>query len=370
MWQHVEFLGYHNGLAKAMVIGSLALALAGCNEIAAQKAAPIRPVLVTAVHYEAQARDRSFVGTVRPRIESDLGFRVGGKVLRRLVEVGALVDAGTPLATLDEVDLKLQAEQAEAEQRAASGVLAQASAAETRTKELRQKGWSTDAQLDQAKAAADEARARLNRAERQVELTKNSLSYATLVADAPGVVTATLIEPGQVVAAGQTAFRVARLSEKEVVVAVPETLLARAKSGEARVSIWSVPDKLYVARLRELAPSADPATRTYLAKFSMPGVGDEVQLGMTAMLILSEPASERVARLPLSALFDQGGGPAVYVADALSGAITLQPVSVKAYESNDVLISGGVEEGAKVVTLGVQKLNPAERVKVVSALSF
>ena len=126
-------------------------------------------------------------------------------------------------------------------------MLAQASAAEGRTKELRQKGWSTDAQLDQAKAAGDEARARLNRADRQVELTKNSLSYATLAADAPGVVTATLIEPGQVVSAGQTAFRVARLAEKEVVVAVPETLLARAKSGEARVSIWSVPDRLYVA---------------------------------------------------------------------------------------------------------------------------
>ena len=281
-----------------------------------------------------------------------------------------MVDAGTPLATLDEVDLKLQAEQAEAERRAASGVLAQAAAAEARTKELRQKGWSTDAQLDQAKAAGDEARARLNCAERQVELTKNSLSYATLLADAPDVVTATLIEPGQVVSAGQTAFRVARLSEKEVVVAVPETLLARAKSGEARVSIWSVPDKLYVAKLRELAPSADPATRTYLAKFSVPGVGDEVQLGMTAMLILSEPASERVARLPLSALFDQGAGPAMYVADAATGGITLKPVSVKAYESNDVLISGGVEEGAKVVTLGVQKLNPAEKVKVVSSLSF
>ena len=129
-------------------------------------------------------------------------------------------------------------------------------------------------------------RARLNRADRQVELTKNGLSYATLAADAPGVVTATFIEPGQVVSAGHTAFRVARLAEKEVVVAVPETLLARAKSGEARVSIWSVPDRLYVAKLRELAPSADPATRTYLAKFSVPGVGDEVQLGMTAMLIL------------------------------------------------------------------------------------
>jgi RND family efflux transporter MFP subunit len=249
-------------------------------------------------------------------------------------------------------------------------MLAQASAAEARAKELRQKGWSTDAQLDQAKAAADEARARLKRAERSVDLTKNSLSYATLVADAPGVVTSTLIEPGQVVAAGQTAIRVARLAEKEVVVAIPETLLARAKSGDARVTIWSEPDKVYVAKLRELAPSADQTTRTYQAKFSLPGVGDDVQLGMTATLTLSEHESERVARLPLSALFNQGAGPELYVADAKTGTVTLKPVTVKAYESNDVLISGGVDEGASVVALGVQKLNPAEKVKVVSSLSF
>jgi RND family efflux transporter MFP subunit len=322
------------------------------------------------VRYEARVANRSFVGTIRPRIESDLGFRVAGKVLRRLVEVGALVNAGQPLATLDEVDLNLQAEQAQAELSAATGVLAQASAAESRSKELRQKGWSTDAQLDQAKAAADEARARLNRAQRSVELTKNSLSYATLVADAPGVVTATLIEPGQVVASGQAAIRVARLDEKEVAVAIPETLLARAKSGEARVSIWSEPDRQYVAKLRELAPSADPATRTYLAKFSMPGAGDEVQLGMTATLVLSDDASERIARLPLSALFDQGGGPSVYVVDRETGAITLKQVTVNAYESKDVLISDGVDEGASVVTVGVQKLDPAQKVRVVPSLSF
>jgi RND family efflux transporter MFP subunit len=345
------------------------LVLAACDPMTAQPAAPVRPVLVTPAHYEAKVSDRSFVGIVRPRIESDLGFRVAGKVSRRLVEVGTRVEVGQPLAVLDEVDLALQAEQAAAELRAATGVLAQATAAEGRAKELRQKGWSTDAQLDQAKAAGDEARARLNRAERSVELTKNSLSYATLVADAGGVVTATLIEPGQVVAAGQTAIRLARLAEKEVVVAIPETLLTRARSGEAQVSIWSNPDKRYTARLRELAPSADPATRTYLAKFSLPEAGDEVQLGMTATLTLSEPASERVARLPLSALFNQGQGPSVYVADE-KGALTLRRVSVKSYERDDVLISDGVEEGANVVALGVQKLDPAQKVKIVSSLSF
>jgi RND family efflux transporter MFP subunit len=354
----------------AILPALLALGLAGCNDSVAQKSEPPRPVLVTTVHYESQHPDRSFVGTIRPRIESDLGFRVAGKVAKRLVEVGALVDAGQPLATLDEADLKLQAQQADAEYRAATGVAAQAEASETRTKELRAKGWATDAQMDQARATADEARSRLNRAERSVELTRNSLSYATLLADAPGVVTATLIEPGQVVASGQTAIRVARLAEKEVVVSVPETLLGRAKSGEAKVSIWSEPGKQYVAKLRELAPAADAATRTYLAKFSMPGAGDEVQLGMTATLTLSDASSDRVARLPLTALFNQGEGPTLFVADAKTGSVELRKVEVKAYESKDILITGGVREGATVVTLGVQKLDPAQKVKVVSALSF
>ena len=290
-------------------------ALAGCNDKAAETWRPGRPVLVATVHYEAETPERSFVGTIKPRIETDMGFRVPGKVAKRLVEVGQTVDVGQPLATLDEVDLKLQAEQAEAEFRAATGVLAQAAAAEQRAKDLRAKGWTTDAQLDRASAAADEARARLNRAERSVELTKNSLSYATLVADTRGVVTATLIEPGQVVASGQTAIRVARFAEKEAVVAIPETLVGRAKSGTATVTLWSEADKKYAAKLREIAPSADPATRTYLAKFSLPEADDNVSLGMTATLTLADAATERVARLPLSALFSQGGDPSLYIVD-------------------------------------------------------
>jgi RND family efflux transporter MFP subunit len=347
----------------------LAIALAGCNDKVAEKATPGRPVLVASVHYEPESPERSFVGTIKPRIEADMGFRVPGKVAKRLVEVGQTVDVGQPLATLDEVDLKLQAEQAEAEFRAATGVLAQAAAAEQRARDLRAKGWATDATLDSAKAAGDEARARLNRAERSVELTKNSLSYATLEADTRGVVTATLVEPGQVVASGQTAIRVARFGEKEAVVAIPETLLGRAKDGVATVSLWSEPDKKYAAKLREVAPSADPATRTYLAKFSLPSADDRVSLGMTATLSLADPATERVARLPLSALFSEGGDPSFYVVDA-AGQVSLKPVTVKSYESGDVVISGGVDEGAQVVTLGVQKLDPAQKVRIVSSLSF
>src|SRR5579871_1554086 len=203
----------YSRLLAGISLAAVAVALAGCNDKVAEKPAESRPVLVATAHYEAQSPERSFVGTIRPRIETDMGFRVPGKVAKRLVDVGQTVDVGQSLATLDEVDLKLQAEQAEAEQRAATGVLAQAGAAEQRAKDLRAEG--------------------------SVELTNNSLSYATLVADTRGVVTATMIEPGQVVAAGQAAIRVARLGEKEAVVAVPETLLNRAKSGAATVTLWS-----------------------------------------------------------------------------------------------------------------------------------
>jgi RND family efflux transporter MFP subunit len=364
-----SILSSFSRLLAGASLAFVAVLLAGCNEKVAEKPTPTRPVLVAKVHYESDNPERSFVGTVKPRIEADMGFRVPGKVAKRLVEVGDTVNVGQPLATLDEVDLRLQAEQADAELHAATGVLAQAAAAEKRAIDLRAKGWATDAQLDQAKATADEARARLNRAERSVDLTKNSLSYATLEADSRGVVTATLVEPGQVVTAGQTAIRVARFREREAWVAIPETLLTRAKDGVATVTLWSEPGKKYAAKLREVAPSADPATRTYLAKFSLPDADDRVSLGMTATLTLSDPETERVARLPLSALFSEGDAPSLYVVDA-SGDIKLKPVKVKSYGTDDVIISSGVDEGDQVVTLGVQKLDPGQKVRVVSALAF
>src|SRR3954465_390507 len=148
MLVHSIFSSYYR-LLTAVTIALLAVALVGCNEKLAEKSAPGRPVLVATVHYEAESPERSFVGTIKPRIETDMGFRVPGKVAKRLVEVGQALEPGPPAATLDQVDLKLQAEQAEAEFRAATGVLAQAGAAEQRAKDLRGKGWTTDAQLDQ-----------------------------------------------------------------------------------------------------------------------------------------------------------------------------------------------------------------------------
>ena len=274
-------------------------------------------MLTIKVQYEPQTPDRSFVGTIRPRIENDVGFRVSGKVAKRVVEVGQLVDArpaaGTARRSRPEAAGRTGRGRAA---RPPSGVLAQADASERRAIELRAKGWTTDVQMDQARAAADEARGRVTRAERSVELTRNNLSYATLTADARGVVTSTSAEPGQVVAAGQGVVRIARIAEKEVVVAVPETLVARAQGGEARVSLWSDPDKTYIAKLRELAPAADAATRTYLAKFSIPDATDDVKLGMTATLTLCRcrrPSASRACRCRRSTI--RATAPALFVAD-------------------------------------------------------
>ena len=322
------------------------------------------------MHYGAETPERSFVGTIRPRIETDMGFRVPGKVAKRLVEVGQTVDVGQPLAILDEVDLKLQAEQAEAEFRAATGVLAQAGAAEQRAKDLRAKGWTTDAQLDQSHAAADEARARLNRAERQVELTKNTLSYATLLADSRGVVTSTLIDPGQVVAAGQTrdpgralcregsrgrdprnAGRPCQVRhrQRDAVVGRGEEIHREAardravrRSGDADLS-----GKVLAAGSRRQGVArhdrdADAGGCRHRARRKTAAVG-AVQPGQQSLAVYSS---------------------------TMPAAVKLQPVIVKSYESNAVVVSGGVNDGAKVVALGVQKIDPAQKVRVVSALSF
>lgn len=347
------------------------VALGACQQSEAQTppAPPERPVLTARVAFEPLVPARSFVATVRPRIESDLGFRVSGKVARRLVNVGDRVTAGRPLATLDATDLRLQREQAEAERAAAAASFQQAQGDLGRAQTLVRQGWSTAVTLDRQQAAAEEARGRLTRAERALSLAQNALAYASLAADQTGVVTAALVEPGQVVAAGQAAIRIAHTAEKEAVVAVPEMLVGQVRAGAAAVTLWSLGERRYAASLRELSPVADAATRTYAARYAIPDAGEEVGLGMTATVTVTDPALRKVARLPLSALFNQGTGPAVWII-GVDGRPALRPVTVTGYEGRAVLIEAGLAEGDQVVTMGVQKLDPGQRVRVVEALRF
>lgn len=353
-------------LALVSLVG---LGLAACtdgNASADPKPAEARAVRVETVAYQPRTRERTFVGTVRPRIESDLGFRVAGKIAERLVQQGQSVTKGQPLARLDATDLALQKQQAEAELAAAEVNLNASLAQDKRTRDLRGAGWATQATLDQQLARSADARGRLDRARRALDLAANQLAYGTLIADTDGVVTATLAEPGQVVAAGTPVVRLARAGEREAVVAVPEALIERVRTGEARVTLWSNAEKTYRATLREFAASADPATRTFQARFTIQDADDGVVIGMTATVAVGEPASARVARLPISALYAEGRGPAVFVVDA-SGKLTLKPVTVAGYDGRDVLIAEGVAEGDKVVSLGVHKLDEGQRVRIVDA---
>ncbi len=361
--------------ARSPLSGALLLAMlvGACDSSAGKTPAaeqtPTRPVLVTPVQYQSITQPRSLAATVRPRTESDLGFRVSGKVARRLVQNGDLVRKGQALLVLDTTDFKLQLEQAEAEVRAATTSVAQADADEARTRTLNKDGWSPQAMLDKARAAAQEQRSRLTRSQRAVELSRNALDYATLEADADGVVTATPVEPGQVITAGQAAVRLARLGELEALVALPETFVERARAATASLALWSLPGRSYEVRLRELSPAADGATRTYAARYTILNPDGAVRLGMSATLTLSEDADERAVRLPLTALFDHGGGPSVWVVDD-AGKLTARSVSIARYDGQKVLIAKGVSEGESVVTLGVEKLDEGVVVRPTQSLSF
>lgn len=342
-------------------------ALAACDKPAvAAKAERERPVSTTQVRFAPASAPRTLVGVVRARIESNLGFRVTGKIAERLVDRGAMVKAGQPLATLDRTDWTLQLQQAQSALASAQAARDQAVAERGRITSLRGRGWSTNSDFDRANATADQAISAYDQAAKAVTLAQNTLSYATLVADADGVVTATLAEPGQVVASGQAVVSLAHADAREADVSIPETLIDKARSGTAMVTLWSRPDKAYQAKLRELTPSADPATRTYPARFSIEGAGPEIALGMTATVTLAD-ASSVVARLPLGAILDEGHGPTVFVIDPITKALTSRPVTVAAYDAQDALVSKGLSEGETVVALGVHKLRAGETVRLASS---
>jgi RND family efflux transporter MFP subunit len=351
--------------AAAPALAALSLLLlAACKEEAAPVAKAERPVQVVRVAFAPEHPSRDFVGIVRARTEADLGFRVAGKIVDRPVNVGDRVAAGDVVARLDPQDLQLQVESAEAELAAATSNLTQAAAEEERYAGLKARGYAAVADYDRRKAARDEADGRLQRARRTLELARNQLAYAELKADSDGVITAASAEPGQVVAIGQAVVRLARRGDKEAVVALPETWLAEAGKATARVALWSAPGRSFTAHLRELSPQADPATRTYAARFTIADADDTVALGMTATVTLSPGGEARMARLPLSAVINRGSGPAVYVVES-SGALVLSPVTVASFSEDTARITGGLREGDRVVTLGVQKLEAGEKVRTV-----
>ncbi len=348
-------------------IAALALLplLAACGEPATSATPKAeRPVQVQRVAFQSEDAGREFVGVVRARRETDLGFRVAGKIIERTVNVGDTVHAGDVVARIDAQDLDLQVQSAQAELTAATSNLADASAEEARYGNLKVRQAVAAADYDHKKAAKDEAVGRLARAQRALDLARNQLAYAELKVDVDGVIMATPAETGQVVAIGQAVARLAHQGEMEAVVALPETWLAEARGARATVRLWSGPERRFSAHLRELSPQADAMTRTYAARFTIDDPDASVALGMTATLTLSHAAATSAAKLPLAAILNRGTGPSVYVVDT-SGALELRPVTVASFTEDAALVTAGVSNGDRVVTLGVQKLDAGQRVRAI-----
>jgi membrane fusion protein, multidrug efflux system len=328
--------------------------------------APIRAVRTVTVAPQTAGGVHEYAGEVRARTESRLGFRVGGKIVRREADLGDSVRAGQVLAQLDPQDLKLGQEAAKAALSAAQVNLDQAGADFKRFKELRDQGFISSAELERRETALKAAQAQMEQARAQNSVQGNQATYASLVADARGVITAVEAEPGMVVAAGAPVLRLAHDGPRDVVFAVPEDKVALVKQlsavpGRFKVRLWGSDEQTLPATIREISAAADPVTRTFLVKADVGNAA--VKLGQTATVLLELPQTAGVTKLPLSALKEEQGKTVVWVVDRASMTVTPQPVQVAGAEGNDAVIAGGLQPGQVVVTAGVHVLNPGQQVK-------
>lgn len=342
------------------------LLLVGCKQ--APQVREVRPVVhAMRVSMEAGSGERTYSGVVVARHEVQESFRVDGRIERRLVDVGERVHAGQVLAMLDEKDLRLSMESALAEQAAALSNRAQALTDEKRYATLLSRNVVSRAEYDAKHLAADEAKGRLDRAERALKLAMNRLEYTKLVASTDGVVTTVSAEAGQVVSPGQVVMSVARDGELEVLVDIPESQIQALQGASAEATLWSKSDLRLLAVLREIAPAANTTTRTYAVRYSLGEVDASVRLGMTATLRLSSPETTTPAstlRIPASALFDQGGGMGVWRVDPETGRLSFRLVAVDRYSDRDAYVHGELAEGDVIVVAGVHKLDAAMQVRL------
>jgi RND family efflux transporter MFP subunit len=360
----LKLTGLAAGVVTAAGVGFLALSWNANASRASANEPAVRPARVMEITYRGHARSLVLAGTVVPRIESPLGFRVAGKIVQRAVDVGTIVQPGQLIALLDPTDYRLAVDNARAALASADADYARAKADHERYIALRGSGAFTPQTLEQRQSLAATALARVEQARSQLSSTENNLAYTELRADAAGVVTAVQAEVGQVMAQGQGIVRVARTDELEIVVGVPEHRLnAVRKASAASFELWSDPGKRHVAKLRELSPSADPMTRTYPARFSVVEPPTFIGLGMTATLSFERPDTQSVAEVPLAAIFQRGTQPAVWVIDKESGAVELRPVAIARWRDDTAAIISGVEDGELIATAGVHKLEPGQKVK-------
>jgi multidrug efflux system membrane fusion protein len=351
---------------RVLLVAALGgLLLAACSKPATSLAPPVRAVRTVTVGLGDAAVAREYAAEIRARTESRLSFRVGGKLVRRPVVLGDAVKRGQTLAQLDPQDLRLSQESARA---ALEGALAnerQARADHVRFKELRDQGFISSAELERRETALKAAQAQLEQAQALADVQGNQAAYATLLADAGGVVTAVEAEVGAVVGAGTPVLLLAHDGPRDVAFSVPEDRLPEVRSllgrkGAVRVRLWSG-GQVLPATVREVAAAADPVTRTFLVKADT-GRSD-IRPGQTATVMMESPRATGVTKLPLTAVLERQGRPSVWVLDPDSMTVRSQVIQVAGAEGNHVVVAGGLAAGQAVVTAGVHVLSEGQKVK-------
>jgi RND family efflux transporter MFP subunit len=350
-------------LTTSTAIIFLAFVLVACDEKAPADPRILAPLVRTALVQDSTLANRSFTGTVAARVESDLGFRVSGKVLERSIDAGQTVKRGQVLMRIDPADLTLAAVAQEEAVSAAQARALQTAEDEIRYRELRGTGAISESAYDQAKAAADSAAAQLKAARAAAEVARNARRYAMLVADGEGVVTQTLVEPGQVVNAGQTVVRLAHAGPREAVVQLPETLLPPIGiSGQA--SVFGKEGVSAAAKLRQLSSAADPVTRTFEARFTLDGELANAPLGTTVTIQLASTQPASYLQVPVSAIVDTGKGPGVWVVKGEPATVFWHAITIQSLGDEEAHVSGDLHQGDRVVALGAHLLSDGNLVRV------
>lgn len=341
------------------------IVLVACGESSVNEDVRNKPPLIrTAEVKQWSETDRSFTGVVGARIQSDLGFRVSGKILERLVDTGETVKRGQPLIRLDPIDLQLKARAQQETVTSAQALAKQTADDEARYRRLVAAGAVSASRYDQIKAAAESAKAQLSAAQAQADVARNATGYAVLLADSDGVVMDTLAEPGQVVSAGQPVVRLARAGQREAVVHLPETLRPAAGS-TAQAVLYGNSGTAVAARLRLLSEAADTTTRTFEARYVLDGALANAPLGSTITLKIAEGKNAtQVLQVPIAALYDPGNGTGVWVVTGEPAKVSWRPVQVIGIGDDAARIAGKLNAGEQVVALGAHLLRDGQEVRV------
>ncbi|MBP6597059.1 MAG: efflux RND transporter periplasmic adaptor subunit [Arenimonas sp.] len=340
---------------------ALALVLAGCGN-APEAEAPARPAIVVQPG-AGSAAISAYSGEVRAEFEPALAFRIGGKITKRLVDVGERVDAGQALAELDAADVGLALEAAQAQLASARSDLALASSELDRYQSLLDRQLVSRSLYDTRVSARDAAQARVRQAEAEAKVSGNQATYAVLRAPARGVIAQRLAEAGQVVAAGQTVFVLAQDGAREVLISVPEGSAAGFVPGrKLAVELWSQPGKRFPAQLREIAPAADAQARTFAARVTFSPGEVSTEIGQSARVFALQEG-EVALEVPLAALYQQDGKPAVWVVDAATSTVHLTPVRIGPMGEEKVPVLSGLSASDWVVAAGVHLLLEGQRIK-------